>query len=89
VLIRGRDLVTNRGVIFTGAGAAGPIVASDPSQISPALRSELLLDASHPKLRENGFGVFQVRQGVPKGWSLCVGFQMDGATFTETVTTPG
>jgi hypothetical protein len=89
VLIRGRDLVTNRDVIFTGAGAAGPTVATDPSQASPALRSELLLDASHPTLRENGYGVFHVRQGVPKGWSLCVGFQMDGAAFTETVTTAG
>lgn len=89
VLIRGRDLVTNNDVIFTGAGAAGPIVATDPSQASPALRSELVLDAGHPAQRQNGYGMFPVRQGVPTGWSHCVGFQMDGPTFTEKLTTPG
>lgn len=89
VLIRGRDLVTNNDVIFTGAGAAGPIVATDPSQASPELRSELVLDAGHPPERQNGYGVFPVRQGVPTGWSHCVGFQMDGTTFTEKLTTPG
>ena len=89
VLVRGRDLVTNRDVVFTGTGAAGALVATDPSQASPALRSEFVLDASHPNQREGGYGVFHVRQGVPNGWSHCVGFQMDGSTFTEIVTTPG
>ena len=89
VLIRGRDLVTNRDVIFTGTGATGALVASDPSQASPALRAEFVLDASHPTQRESGYGVFPVRQGVPNGWSHCVGFQMDGSTFSETITTAG
>jgi hypothetical protein len=50
-------------------------------------RAELVLDAGHPHSRgTNGYGVFPVRQGLSLGWVGCVGFQIDGPDFTETVT---
>lgn len=85
ILIRGTDL-QGHSVVFTGTGAYGPVIANDPAQTSPQLHSELVIDAGHPKLRENRYGVFQVRQGLPKDAGGCAGFQIDGPTFTETFT---
>jgi hypothetical protein len=88
VLIRGTDL-QGRSVVFTGSGAYGPVVASDPAQASPALHSELVFDAGHPTQRENGYGIFAVHQGLPKDAGPCAGFQIDGPAFTETLTAAG
>lgn len=88
VLIRGTDL-QGHVVVFTGTGAYGPVVANDPAQTSPQLHSEFVFDAGHPTLRKNRYGVFLVRQGLPKDAGPCAGFQIDGPTFTETFTTPG
>jgi hypothetical protein len=88
VLVRGTDL-QGHSVVFTGAGAYGPVIANDPAQKSPALHSEFVFDAGHPHLRENGYGYFLVRQGLPKDAGVCAGFQIDGPSFTEIVTTAG
>ena len=88
VLIRGTDLQGHT-VVFTGTGAYGPVVANDPAQVSPALRSEFVFDAGYPKQRVNGRGFFVVRQGLPKAAGGCAGFQIDGPTFTETFTAAG
>lgn len=88
VLVRGTDLL-GHSVVFTGTGAYGPVIGNDPAQASPALHSEFVFDAGHPKQRENGYGVFQVRQGLPKDAGVCAGLQIDGPTFTETITAVG
>jgi hypothetical protein len=88
VLIRGTDLQGHT-VVFSGTGAYGPVIANDPAQTSPALHSELVLDAGHPTQRQNGYGVFTVRQGLPKSAGGCAGFQIDGPAFTETFTGAG
>jgi hypothetical protein len=88
VLVRGRDLMSNRTVVFVGPNAAGPVVGTDTRAGSKVeQRAELVLDAGHPHSRgTNGYGVFPVRQGLSLGWVGCVGFQIDGPDFTETVT---
>jgi hypothetical protein len=88
VLVRGRDLMSNRIVVFVGTNSAGAVVGTDTRAGSKVTqRAELVLDAGHPHSRgTNGYGVFPVRQGLSKGWVGCVGFQVDGPDFTETVT---
>jgi hypothetical protein len=88
VLVRGRDLMSNRMAVFVGANSAGPVVGTDTAAGSKVTqRAELLLDAGHPPSRgTNGYGVFPVRQGVSRGWVGCFGFQIDGPDFTETIT---
>lgn len=88
VLIRGRDLMSNRNVVFVGGYTAGAVVGTDTQSGSKITqRGEILLDAAHPHSRgSNGYGEFQVRQGLAAGWVGCVGFQIDGPDFTETIT---
>jgi len=93
VLIRGRDLRSDRLIIFVGQNAAGPIVGSDVIKSARVdQRSELVLDAGHPPHRLgsplDGVGYWPIRQGVSSGWSHCFGFQIDGPTFHETITGP-
>jgi hypothetical protein len=85
VLIRGSDLM-GHAVVFSGATAAGPVVANDPGLPSPALHSEAVIDASSPKLHYGGYGIFMVRQGLPLSAGACFGFQIDGPKFTERFT---
>jgi hypothetical protein len=88
VVIRGRDLMSNRLIVFAGNYAAGAVVGTDKvtgSQITQ--RAELVLDPSHPHQRaSDGYGSFPVRQGMSLGWAGCFGFQLDGPNFTETFT---
>jgi hypothetical protein len=90
VLVRGRDLMSNRVGVFVGTYSAGAVIGTDTdtrsgSQI--AQRAELLLDAGHPHSRTGaGYGYFPVRQGLSSGWVGCYGFQIDGSNFTETIT---
>ena len=61
----------------------GRMGAEDPSTAFSAAP----LDAGQPHSRgSNGYGEFPVRQGLSKGWVGCVGFQIDGPDFTETIT---
>jgi len=88
VLVRGRDLMSNRQVVFVGAYSAGSVVGTDTQSGSKITqRAEILLDAGHPHSRgSNGYGEFPVHQGLSQGWVGCVGFQIDGPDFTETIT---
>jgi hypothetical protein len=87
VLVRGRDLRTNRPIIFVGSYATGPVVGTDT--IDGGLVSQhlyLALDLMHPP--SGSSAVQQVEWpvifGIDKGWSDCVGLQFDGPGFTET-----
>jgi hypothetical protein len=88
VLVRGRDLMSNRILVFVGADSAGPVVGTDTRAGSNgAQRAELLLDAGHPHARSSGgYGYFPVRQGFSIGFVGCFGLQIDGPNFTETIT---
>lgn len=88
VLVRARDLMSNRTAVFAGTNSAGAVVGTDTLAGSTVTqRAELLLDAGHPHSRlTNGYGVFAVRQGISLGWVGCAGFQIDGPDFTETIT---
>lgn len=88
VLIRGRDLMSaDRKVVFVGAHAAGPAIGNDPAPGTGVQHTELVLDASHPEGRVGGYGRWSVRQGMSLGWIGCFGLQIDGPTFSETMTT--
>jgi hypothetical protein len=88
ILVRGKDLMSDRNVVFVGAYSAGPVVGTDTQSGSRlSQRAEILLDAANPHARgSNGYGEFPVRQGLSKGWVGCFGFQIDGPDFTETIT---
>ena len=81
--------MSNRNVVFVGVYTAGAVVGTDTqSGKKITQRAEILLDAAKPHSRgSNGYGEFPVRQGLSYGWVGCVGFQIDGPGFTETITT--
>jgi hypothetical protein len=85
VLVRGRDLMSDRVTVFVGAYSAGSVVGTDTQAGGQVVqRSELAFDAAQPHSRVRGYGYFPVRQGMSNGWVGCIGFQIDGPTFTET-----
>jgi hypothetical protein len=89
VLLRGRDLkVANHPIVFVGARGVGPVYGSDP--VNGTQYTELVLDTTHaaaPTYLINGtkYVEWDWRQGVAKGWTGCVGFQIDGPTFSEDI----
>ena len=89
VLVRGRDLMTtDRRVIFVGPYAGGPVIGTDTGPNTGDQHTELVLDPAHPEARDNNhYGYWHIRQGMSNGWVGCVGFQIDGPTFSETITT--
>ena len=96
VLIRARDLkVANHPVVFVSDWGVGPIFGTDP-EFGPQY-TELALDTSHPPasvypLNNQQYVEWNWRQGVAKGWTGCVGFQIDGKNFSEDINvnvTPG
>jgi hypothetical protein len=92
LLIRIRDLMSDRHGVFVGPYAAGDVVGVDTLDGKSVLQHEyLLLDASHPQqsLGKNKLGRWLVRQGISLGWSHCVGIQIDGVGFTEVITAVG
>jgi hypothetical protein len=87
VLVRGRDLRTNRPIIFVGNYATGPVVGTDT--VDGRLVNQhvyLELEMSHPPSGSTAAQQVEwpVILGIDKGWSDCVGFQFDGPGFTET-----
>ena len=84
VLIRGRDLITGESVIFNGMHAFGP-GATTPG-VPRGWHTEAVLDASKPDHRGTIASLFTVRQSLSKSFIGCVGFQIDGASFSETIT---
>jgi hypothetical protein len=92
VLIRIRDLMSDRHGVFVGPHAAGDVVGVDTlNGKSVQQHAELILDASHPQARSgnNKWGLWAVQQGISLGWSHCVGIQIDGVGFTEVITAAG
>ena len=88
VLIRGRDLITtDRRVVFVGPFAAGPVIGTEPNMGEQ--HTELVLDAGKPPTHDtsNRYSAWHIRQGMSNGWVGCVGFQIDGPGFSETITT--
>jgi len=90
VLLRGRDLkVANHPLVFVGPYATGPVYGTDPAEGTQY--TELVLDTAHPTnatypINNTEYVEWNWRQGIAKGWSYCVGFQIDGPTFSETFT---
>jgi hypothetical protein len=92
VLIRIRDLMSDRHGVFVGPYAAGDVVGADTlNGKSVQQHAELILDASNPQARsdKNKWGLWAVQQGISLGWSHCVGIQIDGVGFTELITSVG
>jgi hypothetical protein len=89
VLLRIRDLKSGVVGVFVGPYAAGDVVGTDTIG-GKAIKqhAEAILDASHHPATSGGskWGLWDVRQGWPTGWSRCWGFQLDGAGFTEVFT---
>jgi hypothetical protein len=94
LLLRGADLkVANHPVVFLnsinssrGVYAFGPVFGTDPS--FGAQYTLLAIDTSVQNLNLvpiNGGSYLEWfwRQGIGRGWSYCVGFQIDGPTFSE------
>jgi hypothetical protein len=87
-------LRSDRVIIFVGQNASGPVVGADVVQGTRVdQHAELFLDAGRPAHRlaspMDGVGYWPIRQGVSNGWTHCFGFQIDGTTFTETITGVG
>jgi hypothetical protein len=89
VLIRGRDLIAaNHPVVFIGPYGAGPVYGTDPR--FGTQYTELTLDTTHPTsvvypVKSANYVNWLFTQGIAKGWTGCVGFQIDGTTFSEDI----
>jgi hypothetical protein len=85
ILVRIYDLRTGQAGFFVGSYVAGKVVGTDTiGGKTVQHRVELVLDASRPPTSSpNKFGMWDVRQGFPTGWSGCYGMQVDGAGFSE------
>ncbi len=94
LLLRGSDLkVANHPVVFLnsinsthGVYAIGSVFGTDPS-FGPQY-TDLAIDTRVPNTNAvpvNGASYVEWfwRQGIARGWSYCVGFQIDGPTFSE------
>src|SRR5260370_23054831 len=95
VLLRIRDLRTGRPGVFIGPNAAGNVVGMDTIDGKTVQQhGYAILDAGRPPASSgtSKWGIWQIRQGWPAGWSGCWSFQLDGPGFSEGLTgvvTPG
>jgi hypothetical protein len=92
VLVRIRDLESDRVGVFVGSYAAGDVVGTDTiAGKTVQQHAELVLDASRPASTSGAskWGQWQIRQGLAAGWSHCFGIQVDGPGFTEVATGNG
>ena len=92
VLLRGRDLQTGQDMIFVGKWAYGPVVGTDQwDGPNVSQHRDLVLDPSKPPHEDAGPGLakWSFVAGVARGASGCLGLQLDGADFTETVVLAG
>ena len=85
VLVRGRDLRSERSILFLDQYGGGAVVDTVGLE---ALHGELVLNVGHPPLRDatTGYGIWYIRLGVPKGWTGCWGMQIENLDFRETIT---
>ena len=95
ILLRGRDiLVPNHPVVFVSSGLTssavfqvGPVYGTDPDFGSQYTELAIDTNYSHPGtylINGTQYEEWFWRQGVGTGWTGCVGFQIDGPTFSET-----
>lgn len=99
VLVRAIDLQTHERVVFAwypfvatgdaGDGIpTGTVVGSDVVQgVNVTFYSEVVLDLSrpYPLTRAGDWPVFKTFMGYSKAATGCIGFQLDGTTFTELI----
>jgi hypothetical protein len=87
VLIRARDLKTGQAGVFIGPHAAGDTFGTDAIDGKTVEQfGYAILDLSHPPANSgNYFGIWNVRQGMPAGWSGCLGLQLDGPDYSQVV----
>lgn len=89
IIIRGQDLLTGRPMVIVGQYGIGPVHGHDViGGNSVTQYTAALIDTTKPPQVHdafNGHDYIQWRwlQGFPFHWSGCVGFQADGANFTE------
>ncbi|HXC75491.1 MAG TPA: hypothetical protein VNU19_00410 [Candidatus Acidoferrum sp.] len=89
VLMRARDIkAPNHPVVYVGPYATGLVYATDPSL--GKVYVDLVLDVAHPtgatyRINGTNYDLWQWRQGIAKGWTGCISFQVDGPSFTEVV----
>jgi hypothetical protein len=102
VLVRAMGMRTGRAVVFVGNYVAGPQVGVDlVNGVSSPQHAELALDpSSPPKVRNAGYVVWPVQAGIyltadarkligapaGAGQPFCIGWQVDGAGFSENFT---
>ena len=80
ILVRARDLVHGQPVVFVGQYAAGPVVGIDTLDGQVVEQHlELVIDSVTPPY------AWQIEDGHPKGDTGCVGWQVDGPGFSETI----
>lgn len=91
ILIRGKDLQSDRRLAFVTSAKNGTVEGTDTTQTPSALRNEMVLDPTKPPAQVvagsslTHYGEFPVRQGLAMGWQGCFGIQIDGPTFTEAI----
>ena len=87
VLVRGMDLEVNLPVVFVGPHAAGSVVGTDTIAGKPVQQhSEAVFDTGHhdpTASRTGNWGMWPISPGIDKAESGCIGFQVDGPSFSE------
>lgn len=88
VLVRGKDMNSNRPLVFEGDYATGPAAGTDTLNGFPVtLHDELAIPSAAKRQALSpaiGWGVWPVVQGIDLNWS-CAGIQVDTAAGTEIV----
>jgi hypothetical protein len=87
VLIRGRDLRSDKRLTFFSEYGAGPVTGPQVVNGQPE-RSEVVLDVDNPASRSRPGNVNEwvIDQGMARPWDGCFGIQIDGPNFTEIFT---
>lgn len=88
VLVRGRELRKGAPVIFVGEFADGPVQGTDVLSGSRVVQYPQLLlpvGATRSNLDRKGWGKWPTTMGLAPDQSSCVGLQVDGKDFSETV----
>jgi len=80
ILVRARDLIHGQPVVFVGQYASGPVIGTDvlDGQVVEQ-HLELVIYSVTPPY------AWQIEDGQPKGNTGCVGWQVDGPGFSETI----
>ena len=80
ILVRARDLIHGQPVVFVGQYASGPVIGTDvlDGQVVEQ-HLELVIYSVTPPY------AWQIEDGHPKGGTGCVGWQVDGPSFSETI----